>query len=85
VLDAWGEVRIRVQYLEIVTPDVDAVCATYARLHGVNFGEPEPGLGSARTSPLPSGGLLGVRAPASFSSLGTQPEKATTFLPALAP
>ena len=54
---------MQVQYLEIVTPDVDAVCTTLARLHGVNFSEPEAGLGNARTAPLPGGGLLGVRAP----------------------
>ncbi|MGB6847095.1 MAG: hydroxylase, partial [Thermoanaerobaculia bacterium] len=36
---------MKVQYLEIVTPDVDAVCATYANLHGVSFSEPEAGLG----------------------------------------
>mgnify|MGYP001819912813 CR=1 FL=1 len=54
---------MQVQYLEIVTPDVDSVCATYAELHGVSFSEPEPGLGNARTAPLPGGGLIGVRAP----------------------
>lgn len=54
---------MNVQYLEIVTPDVDAVCATYARLYDVSFSEPEAGLGNARTAPFPSGGLLGVRAP----------------------
>ena len=50
-------------YLEIVTPDVDDVCATYARLHGVDFGAPEPGLGNARTASLANGGKIGVRAP----------------------
>ncbi len=54
---------MNVHYLEIVTKDVDAVCATYAQLHGVTFGDPNPGLGNARTAPLPSGGMLGVRAP----------------------
>ena len=54
---------MQVQYLEIVTPDVDAVCASYARLHGVSFSEPEAGLGNARTASIPGGGLLGVRAP----------------------
>jgi len=54
---------MKVQYLEIVTPDVDAVCATYAKLHGVSFSEPEAGLGNARTASIPGGGLLGVRAP----------------------
>ena len=50
-------------YLEIVTPDVDAVCAAYAAAHGVQFGQPDAGLGQARTAPLAGGGLVGVRAP----------------------
>lgn len=54
---------MNVQYLEIVTPDVDGVCATYARLHGVVFAAPVAGLGNARTAALAGGGLLGVRAP----------------------
>ena len=54
---------MRVYYLEIVTKDVDAVCATYAQMHGVTFGDREAGLGEARTAPLPGGGMLGVRAP----------------------
>ena len=54
---------MQIQYLEIVTPDVEAVCASYARLHGVSFSDPEPGLGDARIAPMPDGGLLGVRAP----------------------
>ena len=49
-------------YLEIVTKDVDAVCAAYAATHEVQFGDPEIGLGNARTAALPGGGLLGVRA-----------------------
>lgn len=54
---------MQIDYLEIVTPDVDAVCATYAQLHGVDFSEPVAGLGNARTAALPDGGVLGVRAP----------------------
>ena len=54
---------MQVQYLEIVTPDVDAVCATYEKLHGVSFGAPEAGLGNARTATLHNGGMIGVRAP----------------------
>ena len=54
---------MQIQYLEIVTPDVDAVCAAYERVHGVSFGAPEPGLGNARTAALQSGGMIGVRAP----------------------
>jgi len=63
MLGLWREEPMKVQYLEIVTPDVDAVCTTYARLYGVSFSKPEAGLGNARTASLPGGGLLGVRAP----------------------
>jgi predicted enzyme related to lactoylglutathione lyase len=54
---------MQVHYLEIVTPEVDATCAALAKLHGVTFGEPEPGLGNARTAELAVGGKVGVRAP----------------------
>lgn len=54
---------MRIQYLEVVTRDVDAVCAAYASANGVQFGEPEPGCGHARTAKLAGGGLVGVRAP----------------------
>jgi predicted enzyme related to lactoylglutathione lyase len=54
---------MQVYYLEIVTKDVDAVCAAYAAAKGVQFGEPDAGLGNARTAPMPGGGLVGVRAP----------------------
>lgn len=54
---------MQIQYLEIVTKDVDSVCAAYAAANGVEFGEPDAGLGNARTAALAGGGLLGVRAP----------------------
>ena len=54
---------MHIQYLEIVTKEVGAVCAAYAAANGVQFGEPEAALGNARTSALPGGGLVGVRAP----------------------
>jgi predicted enzyme related to lactoylglutathione lyase len=54
---------MQIQYLEIVTPDVDAVCASYERLGGVTFGEPVAELGNARTAALAAGGRIGVRAP----------------------
>ncbi len=54
---------MQIRYLEIVTKEVDAVCATYAAVHGVRFGEPDPGRGNARTAAMPGGGLVGVRAP----------------------
>ena len=54
---------MKIHYLEMVTKDVDAVCAAYAAAHGVRFGEPDAGLGNARTAPMTGGGLVGVRAP----------------------
>ncbi len=54
---------MQIHYLEIVTKKVDAVCAAYAAANGVQFGEPDAGLGNARTAALPGGGLVGVRAP----------------------
>jgi len=54
---------MQIKYLEIVTKDVDVVCATYAQLYGVTFGAGDAVLGGARTAALPDGGMLGVRAP----------------------
>lgn len=54
---------VDVHYLEIVTSDVDALIAAYSSALDAEFGEPDAGLGGARTAPLPNGGLLGVRAP----------------------
>ena len=52
-----------IQYLEIVTPDVDATCTALAAAHGVSFGEPIAGFGNARTASMDGGGMMGVRAP----------------------
>ncbi len=57
------EAAARVQYLEIVTPDVDATCANLGALHGVEFSDPVPMLGGARTARLEGGGRIGVRGP----------------------
>jgi predicted enzyme related to lactoylglutathione lyase len=54
---------MQIHYLEIVTPEVDAVCEAYAAADGVLFGERDVFLGNARTAKLPGGGLVGVRAP----------------------
>lgn len=54
---------MQIHYLEIVTNEVDAVCSGYAAAHGVEFSEPEAGLGNARTAKLPGDGIVGVRAP----------------------
>lgn len=58
-----GVKNMQIKYLEIVTKDVDAVCAVYAQLHKVTFGKADAALGGARTAALPDGGMLGVRAP----------------------
>lgn len=57
------ENAMKVQYLEIVTPDVEAVCATYSKLLDATFGGADPNLGGARTAKLAGGGMLGVRGP----------------------
>ncbi len=54
---------MHIRYLEIVTPDVDAACGLYAKVHGIAFSEPDPNLGNARTAKLANGGMLGIRAP----------------------
>lgn len=54
---------MRIHYLEIVTPDVDEVCAAYSAAGGLRFSDPDTRLGNARTAPLPGGGLVGIRAP----------------------
>jgi len=58
-----AEKAMLVQYLEIVTPKVDATCDALAKLHGVSFSKPVAGLGNARTAALKDGGKIGVRAP----------------------
>ncbi len=58
-----GKKSMQVFYLEIVTPEVDAVCAVYAKAHDITFSEPVAGLGGARTAAMPDGGMIGVRAP----------------------
>lgn len=57
------EEPITVQFLEIVTPDLDATCGTLEKLHGVKFSKPVAELGNARTAALEGGGLISVRAP----------------------
>ena len=54
---------IQIQYLEIVTPDLDATCDALAKMHGVEFSDPVMEFGGARTANLAGGGILGVRKP----------------------
>lgn len=61
--DHEEERAVMIQYLEIVTPDVDATSDALEATRDVSFGEPIPELGNARTAPLENGGRIGVRAP----------------------
>ena len=54
---------MKLKYLEIVTPDVDATCSTLEAVHGVTFSEPVEQVGNARVASLEGGGAIGVRAP----------------------
>ncbi|MEO1043311.1 MAG: hydroxylase [Pseudomonadota bacterium] len=54
---------MQIQYLEIVTPEVDKTCQALADQHGVSFSDPVPELGNARVAQLTGGGRIGVRAP----------------------
>lgn len=53
----------QVYYLEVVTADVEQVCASYAASLGVTFSDAVMELGGAFTATLSDGGTLGVRAP----------------------
>lgn len=52
-----------VHYLEIVSNDVDALCALYERMHGLSFGQPDPDLGHARVATRADGTMVGIRKP----------------------
>lgn len=52
-----------IQYLEIVSSDVEATCNALTKVHGITFGKPIAAYGNARTAMLRGGGLIGVRAP----------------------
>jgi predicted enzyme related to lactoylglutathione lyase len=52
-----------VDYLEIVSDDVEPVTAFYERVHGLSFGGPDADLGGARVATRADGTLVGVRKP----------------------
>lgn len=54
---------MHVHYLEIVSPEMDSICAAYEAAHDVEFGEADELLGGARTCRTADGGLVGVRRP----------------------
>jgi predicted enzyme related to lactoylglutathione lyase len=52
-----------VQYLEIVSNDVDTLTGLYQRMYGLAFGPPDPDLGQARVATHADGTLVGIRKP----------------------
>jgi predicted enzyme related to lactoylglutathione lyase len=52
-----------VDYLEIVTNDVDTLTVLYERVHGLSFGRPDSDLGQARVATRADGTLVGIRKP----------------------
>jgi predicted enzyme related to lactoylglutathione lyase len=52
-----------VQYVEIVSNDVDTLMALYQHMHGLSFGPPDPDLGQARVATRTDGTLVGIRKP----------------------
>ncbi len=54
---------MKVQYLEIVTPEVDALCRQYSTIYGFTFSEAVAAFGGARIAKLEGGGKIGIRGP----------------------
>ena len=52
-----------IHYLEIVSNNVDTLCATYERVHALSFGPEDPDAGQARVAVRPDGSLVGIRRP----------------------
>lgn len=53
----------KLHYLEIVTPDVEKICASYLQTIGSSFSDTIAELGGARTTVLAGDVTLGIRAP----------------------
>lgn len=54
---------MRVYFLEIVTPDVNAQCKILSFATGTDFSGPVPELGNAMIADMADGGRVSVRAP----------------------
>lgn len=48
-------------YVEIISPDADALVTLYQRMHALSFSAPDPDLGGARVATQPDGTLVGIR------------------------
>ena len=68
---------MKVHYLEIVTSDVNAVCAAYEAAHGIKFGSADPLLGGAQplrcrmVAALACAVRCGIRRSPSFDRTGS--------------
>jgi len=58
-----GSSSAPVQYLEIVSNDVDALAGLYEGMFGLTFGPPDPDLGQARVATRRDGTWVGIRKP----------------------
>jgi len=54
---------MKLHYLEIVSPAVDALCKQYEAVHNASFSEPDEMLGGARTCTLNDESIVGIRRP----------------------
>ncbi len=54
---------MKLQYLEIVSQDVDTQCAHFQKIHNVEFSAPTQTMGNARIARLNDNSLIGIRAP----------------------
>ena len=54
---------MQIHYLEVVTHDIDLVCASYALISQIQFSACDTSLGNARTASLEGGSMIGVRLP----------------------
>lgn len=53
----------QIYYLEIVTPNVEEVCASYSQSLNISFNDAVEEFAGAKTASLSNGGTLGIRAP----------------------
>ena len=54
---------MKIQFLEIVTPDVEGTIAIFAASNGAKFSDPVAEFGNSRIAIMPDGGKVSVRAP----------------------
>lgn len=54
---------MKIHYLEIVSPNMDAICASYEATYNVKFSDADELLGGAKTCVLADGSIVGVRQP----------------------